>query len=540
MRNPSLTSPKPHSLASPGSIPLPRQREKVSFGIKTHSEKIASQSTSTDKPRIVMHIKHGKVFTVETPSSGAVKGKENKLKNKLVPYNDESDSEDQENDAGAANSVGQNKGNGEGNETATAQSSVSAPSMSSSKTNSIDKKGVVMDKNLNATLHVPGSSTPLDKISEKGEGRGDIKAPGHFKGPFSPIKMPSDGLLTLVTSPSHTRLNATNRSWHILEPDVRSPSLASESSNTSINSTTNWEISEKSSPRKQLLLPESQRAGWVVRTDEEYKKYLATRGRDSITPGRTTVNEFKVGKECHSDTEAMAHDDEPVSRKERTEELRKWQRLNSAPAHITLEGKESSGHKSRKEIHEMNQSHKVVVEEEKAGKRESSSESPRRYKEKDQEIKTTDSEVHDKTKLLNGHDSDLTPSTHRKKHKKHKKHKRKHSSEERKHENIDDSYTTTDSSSGKKHKKKKKHKKHKHKHSDKEPLLSSDGEYSYSKHKRHSSDDGESSRKKAKQEEKYEWVEKTRETLDAKDKKDGESHNPSKLHCSPTHCRLNL
>ena len=61
------------------------------------------------------------------------------------------------------------------------------------------------------------------------------------------------------------KLNATPGPWHVSDNSVnQSPSLASDCSNNSINSTTEWNVMDSKEAPKTPVLPEAQYPGWTV------------------------------------------------------------------------------------------------------------------------------------------------------------------------------------------------------------------------------------------------------------------------------------
>ena len=274
------------------TIPLPGDRKKISFGVKSkptkenqesfgikvarkptatvtspkvngnHSGNGCSEGASTsngdseDADRIVLTIKDGKVYN---GSLGNVKspGKSTGPAG-LVPYNDESGSSDEESSS-KPNGIATSplKRSASGGETAVPPKRPANGPTSSSEP--------VFDQRLNATVNVPGAYKPLDQESKFGK-----RENGPAKDRGSPVKRPAstnDSIFPLqINVPSSsTKVNATT-SWQIMEQDAQvSPSVTSNASSTSVNSTGNgWQISGSEEARKMPLVPEAQCNGWKV------------------------------------------------------------------------------------------------------------------------------------------------------------------------------------------------------------------------------------------------------------------------------------
>lgn len=85
----------PPAAAAATATPLPEKRDKVVFGLnKTPSA--AKSPANSDGKRIVIQIKNGKVTTYERSPNGKSKIVNGDMGNsKLVPYGDDSDSEEE-------------------------------------------------------------------------------------------------------------------------------------------------------------------------------------------------------------------------------------------------------------------------------------------------------------------------------------------------------------------------------------------------------------------------------------------------------------
>ena len=214
------------------------QRDKISFGIKSHgvSEKVAY----SQKPRIVMHIKKGKVsYSSVSDKQGTVTTAtpQNVVNKKLVPYNDDDDESDTVPEKGAASANHKEQEN----EKKVAESK---------KSKAFEP---VFDKRLNATLAVPGAYGSLDKeVSRTGHDGKSLK--NMMSSDMSVSKAAQDDTLKLkhmmnerltvqVDLPTTgSKVNATTR-WDIQHQDAEAPSSVGSCSSTgSINSTTKWQV----------------------------------------------------------------------------------------------------------------------------------------------------------------------------------------------------------------------------------------------------------------------------------------------------------
>ena len=468
---PLTSTPTP----KPTAIPLPAQRDKVSFGIvkPKPAENAASEKTP---PRIVMHIKNGKVFFPgegkEETGQRKVNGSDGKAK--LVPYNDDSSNSEEEETLVIRPPVPNNH----------------AAASTKVKTNG----GVVFDKRLNATTVVPGSYKPLDTgdqpdaTMQKPRESSPVKhsASSRFTSPLR--RSVSDSLSVVTNSGSQHRVNATT-SWHVLDQEAAiSPSLASGSSNTSMNSTTEWQVTPGPEKRTKSVLPDAKCNGWTVTPvkdnghskgpagDSEERKERPQLGKESLPKPHKELN-ITIKKQPHSGGwESKPNNTDLLS--DLPQEGANATKTPSVP---------------------VASSHNGTVPD-----------SPQKE----------DSHTNSSIPLLNGHaETNGSAQESPKKHKKHKKHKRDRSEDE---SDKDDQVNGCGASDLLNLiKKKKKKRKHKHRDSDREPLLStSDSDSSRRDSKRSSSsEDTDENRMKNKghkdeDEDPYIWVEKTRETID--------------------------
>ena len=502
---------------SPNTIPSLSHRDKISFGIKP---KIAQ--SEENKPRIVMHIKHGKIAynsaadkaaaAANKIDKGAVPGA-NKL-HKLVPYDDNNSDSETEKDKNSSptitanfnqhNSVKEERHSFNGN---------SAPKVSKQ-----DTFEPVMDQKLNATTIVPGCYGPLNKefCNDSSYKRDkDLKREewGHTKYP-SPVKrsgslysadrhedsnhapafrrsLSDHSGLSVITSPEDRRVNATTRGWSVLDPEAQvSPSIASESSSiTSVNSTTEWQVIDKDKALPPHL-PEAQHFGWTVtpskKNSPEYDKI--TDGLQ-ITLKKTSPSSSKEGSpkdkekggdhmtngangDSYTSYKPKYYDqDHVLVRKSSTSLFGSCVQRNdpSSPYFMASKSVSTNRHDTQNGI----SAH-------------SSTSSP----------------------AMNGISDSVSDESLHKKSKKHKKHKKKH--KKNKHMDL---YENEGDNDG--HKKRKKHKKYKS--GDKEPLLSNDTDTRQQPVKRRLSSEDECIKKKQKMpKDDYEWVERTIETISKK------------------------
>ena len=216
------------------------QRERVSFGIKLpHQQQQQPSGIEAGKPRIVMHIKSGKVVSL-SPTKAEKTGKPDvSSPSKLVPYGDESDSED---DPGTALKDGQKNRD------------------IMSKCSEVTDKQKMKKDELDSLKKT--HTTPIMKSKEIHTDR-VLNSPPKKQGTLR-RSLSADGPLTVNTS-THHKLNATPGPWQVSDNSVaQSPSLASDCSNNSVNSTTEWNVMDKKEVPKTPVLPEAQYPGWTV------------------------------------------------------------------------------------------------------------------------------------------------------------------------------------------------------------------------------------------------------------------------------------
>ena len=303
---------------------LPEKREKVSFGIGSYSKgdtvRSASDSNSKSgeaKPRIVMQIKNGIVTTIEKPAAaGKLAERGEERLSKLVPYTGDSES-DQENKSGSSSSPQPTFPKSKSLENYHSGGSKPADSGTTGDTK------VVFDQSLNATTSVPGNAHLLETSTRERNNLRDSRSLDRFlpssssssSSPSSPLHS-KDLTLKLhnrhscsplkrflgdtngsnsSTPPASATLNSSCSSvapgsvltcdtssaagkqkvnstttWLVQSQESAvSPSMASaSSSSTSINSTTEWHVTDKGDAPQYPKLPERQHMGWTVHNKE--------------------------------------------------------------------------------------------------------------------------------------------------------------------------------------------------------------------------------------------------------------------------------
>ena len=558
----------------PTSIPMPSQRNKISFGMKPKDNLVDT------KPRLVMRIKHGTVCynssvedrsgsdgeknakqphrhgdttakpgagmtakpgvgTTAKPGTGTTakpgpggdgnsvsppkygEGTSSRLPHKLVPYKGGSDSES---DEGKPVKV-----NGE------SKPHVFSPVPKAMK----PSFEPVIDDKLTTTTTVPGAYGSLDRASAWMAGKksrsGLSKDDFHSYVPVNkarPLRRSlSDDGLTIDTSP--LKLNATTH-WNILDTDAQvSPSIASGSSNTSMNSTTEWHIRNKHKQMGQLVA-EAQHIGWKITPVRPTKPDASARtnhvstneaenpvsafarqiSSSSLPAGESEkTNEDAKLKVSISDSELASH---KHKKKAGFSRLLCLNTLTDSPGDREPLVKDRSYDMSVYDFHDEDSSISV-------SKKPQDEDMPNQN---EQEKQTELDEKPEKNNLATIYGDIM--SKLQKKHKKNKKHKKKHKKRHGDLEELLDSSVTDGDVAIPKHKKK-----HKKRHGDLEELLDSsvtDGDMAIPKHKkkkkkkrRYEESDSEEGVVKKKQraietdedtsnDQEYAWVEKSKDT----------------------------
>ena len=521
-------TPKPSTVSAtvtahgkPSTILPASQRDKISFGIKPTPQKPASEQS---QPRIVMHIKNGKVNITEKPavstSSGATTtttqpSNKDVHKRKLVPYNSgdstsDSDADDGESTAKKVCPLRDGSKDKKKEQGAASAAKVSAESISPtklaiklSKANATDN-AVVMDKTLNATTSVPGAILPTHKNSDQETSSPAMSSAASGR-MFSPVKrVLNDGHLTCVTTPMVSpKINATTSKWQILQADSQvSPSVASESSNTSANSTTEWHVLGNGETQKTPTLPEAQCSGWTVRTEEQYKMFLSSKHNKESgkskpeTAAQHSQSAGTLQPESVTDkaNKKLCQDDIGVNYSSTLPSRKSQDNLFVSPSTVRscVDADKST-----------NSSHNGA--EESVSKISNGCADGEVIKSPTSGSDASQSLTEDATTTTSSHED----RSHHKKHRKHKKHKKHrehdHSSDEVR---ADASLSADAESSAKKHKKKK----HKHRHHDQDHSERHDSDRKH--RKRHSSSESELfESKRSGRDVEYEWVERTKDNL---------------------------
>ena len=431
-------------------IPPANQRERVSFGIKPPQQ----QGTGC-KPRIVMHIKSGKVVSLSPTKKD--KSAEVTSPSKLVPYGDESDSEE---DVGVT--VKNVKKNGDLKQKEIEARSNDEPKMV--KSPEVKKfPGVAVPSMKSKEIHT-------DKVLNT-----PPKRYGTLKRSLS-----ADGPLTVNVN-TH-KVNATPGPWHVSDNNVaQSPSLASDCSNNSVNSTTEWNVVDSKEAPKTPVLPEAQCPGWTVTSP--VSKIGTT--SDQVEP--VELPEAAASKDLPKEAKREENCEPSKEGKQETIHVRK-----SSDQNALEEGKQSTALETREngETKKQWEDDNLDVKHQKL------------------DDKTTNGELYEGLNMgKEGGEkqvADRSDEEDNDKHKKYKKHQTERSHDT--HEEIDEMHTHEK----RKKNKKKKHKKHKHK--DEERGSNSDiegGEKTHSTKKRKHSHESESPE--------FVWVEKTKESLESGD-----------------------
>lgn len=474
----SSTHVQKSSSAPALSTPLPdkRERERVAFGIKTQTP-LKQQTTTEDKPRIVMHIKNGKVTTFEKSPNGKskiVKDLDNgKSKSLLVPYGDDSDS-DLENTPSAAKSKKTDVKSSPKRE----DKGLGFPLFTQKNIRRHLDDSVIFDKKLNATTSVPGNSNLLD-TKGSGDSRNhrldglnlmvspskDLTLQLNDRSAFIPGKKvlgdnPIISCVTNILSAGGSKVNSTTN-WQVFNQEsAQSPSVGSSSSRDSVNSTTEWTVTGNKEVNVYPKVPERQFPGWIVQEND-----TGASSAEEVKEAICTSSEVQRSTDGSSENQKIVCD---VSHNSGVAEILQTSKPNLDDVHF----------KSA-----------VVCEENRVN-----------------EDPTVD--VSDKHSLLsndfNACSDNLLPQ---KKHKKHKKHKKEHR-DQKYHELVNDS----DSSGRVKKHKKKKHKLKKDielsdsgKDKNTRSTESEGGDDKVEKHKKIRSDSDES--------QEFVWVEKTKDSI---------------------------
>lgn len=427
-------------------LPLPNVRDRVSFGMKTHTVqqpfaqmngpkngKQPNGDVDQKHPRIVMHIKHGKVTSTEQPWSlsqdNSVMRNDVSSNNEqptcvknLVPYiPDSSEESDQENRC---------------------------------KSRSSPSKNSIVSGDTSSTRPEPRtpSSTSAKRCSRESS-PGNIVSHNVRSTPTEITTQCSDRAKPLAVATSGVKAKATS-SWLVMETSQQSPSMASEGSSTSVNSTTGWTVTENNGMSKM----DRPCPGWTITDHEKNNKVksgkLPKRIRycndDSDLHNHVDKSCVK-GKVYHSDTETH----KPLRKRKfvpfsTVEDFRRTKtkcQSNVVPSKPGPDVKETS----RVEVNGSGDAPTCRSETCSDNVPPSSEQNPdvRKNDKIDNEAKS-DSEV------VNGNQTESLSRKHRK----HKKHRREKQYTDDERRSVDADSGTSDGSPCRSKKRKKKHKRH--------------------------------------------------------------------------------
>lgn len=278
----------PSTFSVPNSIALMSSKV-VSPSYSATNEKTsissAKQQSEIFKPRIVMQIKRGKVVVNTSANSTQSASKQNRFSkyNPLVPYAEMSSSE---NDSDAENRAVQRK-------LKSAESAVNAISKEFQALRELNMKvldphsgyakvslGVKQSGNVQASMK---ASQVVDETVTSAKKKDEFG---------SPVKSVSRGLSSPLTlqQPSNlcsplrnsTTIKATSQ-WIVTDQNLVSPS--SQGSNNSINSTTEWTVSEETKTgRKVVNRLSSVTTGWTVECNGKTENSKRDAVQDSRNP----------------------------------------------------------------------------------------------------------------------------------------------------------------------------------------------------------------------------------------------------------------
>ncbi|XP_050394130.1 ubiquitin carboxyl-terminal hydrolase 36 [Patella vulgata] len=293
---------------SPSPSILPDKHDKVSFGIKPQYHKAQDE---TEKPRLVMRIKNGKVFTSETSPENKVKiSNGSKVeKSKLVPYGDDSDSD-----------IDNGSKNGSQKESVNNLAEVGLKYRASTLSDN-----VVMDSSLNTTTSVPGNSKLLETVNAKekrdnGSDKFDTSTPKN-KDLFLKLNKPNgkhppkEMELSCISSP---KVNATDANWQVQFHDS-APSPCSSSNHSSTNSTSEWHVTGNKNTAKHAKPVDRNHYNWKVTDiqtnslEEKAVKITTDENIKLINGSENSVSESVKKKDgdvnCNPPQKTVNHDD---------------------------------------------------------------------------------------------------------------------------------------------------------------------------------------------------------------------------------------
>ena len=286
-------SSAPHSSPTvapkPSIIPNVAKRDKISFGIKPKENGTKLSVAGDSQPRIVLTIKKDKkgyksvsdspqaklvAANVKTVRTEVNKSSNiSKLSQKLVPYNGETSDSETGNESSEEMQLGERNGSQNDEKKRIGKS----PSPSGAKMKHRPSFEPVLDEKLNTTTVVPGSYGPLNKcvgpypVQKK---KSTVETSCQTNASRASQKSLSENGLSVVTNDTGSHINATTPMWSVLEADLQvSPSVASASgsSNTSLNSTTEWKIENCKKQNFRVFTPlgDNKPPGWKVTTQNK-------------------------------------------------------------------------------------------------------------------------------------------------------------------------------------------------------------------------------------------------------------------------------
>ena len=280
--------PSPLTSSSPNAKPLPVNREKVAFGLNPPGLKTqqSGQPDKPEKPRIVMQIKNGKVTTFEKSPNGKSKivGDSEKLKSKLVPYGDDSESDTENAGIHRQKNGSPSKILQQTPSKFPQQAPNKIPLQTTNDKKNKESVDVIFDKKLNTTTSVPGNANLLDSSLR---GKNDhtfspnrridgLNLMGH-KPKVSPQKLvdktksfcDASGILCVSANTSKLKANSTDSKWHVISQECApSPSIGSNSSKDSVNSTSEWHVKDDAETPVFPKVPDRQCPGWKIENKE--------------------------------------------------------------------------------------------------------------------------------------------------------------------------------------------------------------------------------------------------------------------------------
>ncbi|KAI8796367.1 ubiquitin carboxyl-terminal hydrolase 36 isoform X1 [Biomphalaria glabrata] len=258
----------PHA---PSGSALPGVYTKISFPILTTSQKKLFQQQQEDGKRIVLQIKHGNSTTMEKSPDGKSKvvnhggTQQSQQSLGLVPYNSDSDSEQDNVSTGASKSVSSTKestkfvtsNDKSGDNPQTSIRKINFPSTSHEMRPITEMGDAPASKPLLASSSHTSSTSSLQSV-EPSKHSSEVTLKGSFKnisaaaatlpgitknGPVT-VELSAAGI-TASSSNSCPKVRSTGGNWLIQSQDCAPSPRSSCSSANSVNSTTEWTVESK-------------------------------------------------------------------------------------------------------------------------------------------------------------------------------------------------------------------------------------------------------------------------------------------------------